>query len=329
MGKKKKSSPSPAVKKNNSNHNIFQIKGKRTTDFQIDANLELINDDVESNESLIKNETVVKKTEENKQDSHTSTVEAIDNELNSSSSIQEEKTTTKGEEQKVDLGTKDGRLITKDEEVEEQLTEEETTSVANEETKETNDDFSTTGEIDSSKEQQLLEKEQKRLEKEYSKTSLKECVWLTVAPLTVVGLLAYYTNIAILALQDPTTSIKDDTTVSVETETPSTEIEMETETEEPAITPEENTENQTEQPPVDTVIPETQEPKTYKGFSNYKSLNVRSEPSQTSKIIGSLTLNQEVEILELATDTLNWHKINYNGQEAYVREDFITIPENQ
>ena len=329
MGKKKKSSPSPTVKKNNLNNNIFQTKGKRTTDFQIDANLELVNDDFEQNEQLKHEETVVKEMEDNKQELHPSITETNDNELNSLSSIQEEETTTKDKKQKVDSGTKDGRLITKDEEVEEQLTEEKTMSVTNEEMEEIKENTSVISETDSSEEQQSLKDEQKRLEKEYSKTSLKERVWLTVSPLAVVGLIAYYTNIGILALQDPTISIEDDTTVSVEIETPSTETETETEIETPVTTPEENVENQTEQTPTEPISPETQEPKTYKGFANYKSLNVRSEPSQTSPIVGSLTLNQEVEILELATGTLNWHKINYNGQEAYVREDFITIPENQ
>ncbi|MFD3448771.1 SH3 domain-containing protein [Microbacteriaceae bacterium 4G12] len=56
------------------------------------------------------------------------------------------------------------------------------------------------------------------------------------------------------------------------------------------------------------------------GIVNATSLNVRNSPATSGKIIGSLTKNQSVLILEKSN---GWAKIQFNGKEAYVSLDFV------
>ena len=55
-----------------------------------------------------------------------------------------------------------------------------------------------------------------------------------------------------------------------------------------------------------------------------RNLNVRSDASLDSKIVGSIPRNQEVEILDYNKDS-QWVKIMYNGKPQYVYKDFIKM----
>lgn len=148
------------------------------------------------------------------------------------------------------------------------------------------------------------ERQQKRLEKSYAKPRLGERIWLIFSPIVVLALILYYAYIGFLTYQH-----------TLGTHTPSGSLSEMNE----GLTSDESVE-------LNELIEEL-EKKTYQGFSNYNNLNVRSEPSEASTILGTLSLNEEVKILELATESLNWHKIDYQGQDAYVREDFIVVSE--
>ncbi|WP_455538923.1 SH3 domain-containing protein [Terrisporobacter sp.] len=52
------------------------------------------------------------------------------------------------------------------------------------------------------------------------------------------------------------------------------------------------------------------------------NLNVRSGPSTSSSIIGTLNSNQTVEILGKSS---NWYKIDYNGKEGYISSSYIKL----
>lgn len=155
--------------------------------------------------------------------------------------------------------------------------------------------------------QQEEAKQLKRLEKSYAQAGLIERIWLIFAPTMILVLIGYYSYIGILAFQHAT-ELK---LPLIPTETPVTED----------LPLEEEKDSSTEE------LTETLEKQTYHGYANYNTLNVRSEPSETSTILGTLSLNETVEIIELATETMNWHKIKYQDQEAYVREDFIVVPD--
>ena len=54
------------------------------------------------------------------------------------------------------------------------------------------------------------------------------------------------------------------------------------------------------------------------------NLNVRTDASINSSVIGSLPRNEKVEILDYDKNS-NWVKINYNGKPAYVYKDFVKM----
>ena len=58
------------------------------------------------------------------------------------------------------------------------------------------------------------------------------------------------------------------------------------------------------------------------GWVNADALNVRSEPSTESTVIGLLPTNHKVVITSTEN---NWHKISYNGSFAYVSADYVVI----
>ena len=52
------------------------------------------------------------------------------------------------------------------------------------------------------------------------------------------------------------------------------------------------------------------------------NLNVRSGPSTSNGVIGSLKLNTTVEILSVSNE---WYKIDYNGKEGYISSSYIKL----
>ena len=52
------------------------------------------------------------------------------------------------------------------------------------------------------------------------------------------------------------------------------------------------------------------------------NLNVRSGPSSSNSLMGTLKINSTVEILGRNN---NWYKIDYNGKEGYVSSSYITL----
>ena len=62
------------------------------------------------------------------------------------------------------------------------------------------------------------------------------------------------------------------------------------------------------------------------GIINVNNLNVRSENSTSSKVIGSLPLNTKVNIIESKN---GWHKIDYNGKDAWVHGDYVDLDSKQ
>ena len=74
-------------------------------------------------------------------------------------------------------------------------------------------------------------------------------------------------------------------------------------------------------------IAAAEEANKYEGKTNSK-VNVRAEASEKGSKVGMLDAKVTVTIYSKEN---NWYKIDYNGQKAYVREDFITTsgPSNQ
>ena len=58
------------------------------------------------------------------------------------------------------------------------------------------------------------------------------------------------------------------------------------------------------------------------GIVSASSLNVRSSPNASSRILGTLSNGQEVEIY---SETGSWYEINYSGSVAYVHSGWIDI----
>jgi len=54
------------------------------------------------------------------------------------------------------------------------------------------------------------------------------------------------------------------------------------------------------------------------------SLNVRSDPAQTSQRIGALTNGQVVDLMEIVEDG-EWAKIKFNDQIGYVLTKFLDL----
>lgn len=62
------------------------------------------------------------------------------------------------------------------------------------------------------------------------------------------------------------------------------------------------------------------------GYVDATSLNVRSEPSTSSKILGSLAQRASISILGQSG---NWYKIQYNNKEAYVHKSYVSLSSSQ
>jgi uncharacterized protein YgiM (DUF1202 family) len=67
-------------------------------------------------------------------------------------------------------------------------------------------------------------------------------------------------------------------------------------------------------------------PQPRTGFVDAASLNVRSEPTTASKILGSLLNKTSISVLG---QTGNWYKIQYNNQEAYVHKSYVSFSSTQ
>ena len=58
------------------------------------------------------------------------------------------------------------------------------------------------------------------------------------------------------------------------------------------------------------------------GISTSNNLNVRSGPSSSNGAIGTLKLNEKIEILGTSND---WYKVDFNGKEGYVSSSYIKL----
>lgn len=95
------------------------------------------------------------------------------------------------------------------------------------------------------------------------------------------------------------------------------------ETTAPEITTEATTEVMpTTEAPTKPTEPETEAPKIYKTKSK---LNVRSEPSTNGTKLGSLASGTVVEFVETYDD--KWTVIMFEGKQAYIATEFLTISE--
>ena len=69
--------------------------------------------------------------------------------------------------------------------------------------------------------------------------------------------------------------------------------------------------------------------KVYAAINSYvvkaTNVNIRKGPGTNYDILGRITIGYRIESLGAVADSTNklWHKFNYNGNIAYVREDFI------
>lgn len=61
--------------------------------------------------------------------------------------------------------------------------------------------------------------------------------------------------------------------------------------------------------------------KTYNGWIKATSLNVRSKPSTSSKIVGHLSFNKKVVYSKVNS---NWYKIKYKNKDAYIRSKYVS-----
>lgn len=58
------------------------------------------------------------------------------------------------------------------------------------------------------------------------------------------------------------------------------------------------------------------------GTVKEKSLNIRSNPSSSSKLVGTLSYNERVEILE---ENNGWYKINFKGMKGYIDSSYLNL----
>ncbi len=58
------------------------------------------------------------------------------------------------------------------------------------------------------------------------------------------------------------------------------------------------------------------------GSVTSSTLNVRSGPSTSNKIIGTLNINETIEILGKSND---WYKVDYNGRQGYVTSSYLKL----
>ena len=79
----------------------------------------------------------------------------------------------------------------------------------------------------------------------------------------------------------------------------------------------------TETPP-ETAAPSTEAPKIYTTTSK---LNVRSEPSTDSTRLGSLASGTVIDYVDTYDD--KWTVIMFEGREAYVATEFLTVSESE
>lgn len=61
---------------------------------------------------------------------------------------------------------------------------------------------------------------------------------------------------------------------------------------------------------------------TYIVNTQSSNLNVRKEPNTTCEIVGKLAKGTEIEVSEISN---GWATISFNGQKAYVSEQYIKI----
>lgn len=68
--------------------------------------------------------------------------------------------------------------------------------------------------------------------------------------------------------------------------------------------------------------PTITQPESLKGIVTANHLNVRSKPSNSGKVYGTISKNTEITILE---EIQGWYKISYNNKSGYVYSKYVTI----
>ena len=61
------------------------------------------------------------------------------------------------------------------------------------------------------------------------------------------------------------------------------------------------------------------------GTVNAKALNLRANPTTTSAIVGKVYSKETVQITDLTGKSDAWYKVNFQGKQAYAKQEFITL----
>lgn len=62
-------------------------------------------------------------------------------------------------------------------------------------------------------------------------------------------------------------------------------------------------------------------------FNVTTCLNLRKAPSTSAARVGTIYNGTQVVVLETFVEDYTWHKISYNGKEAYVHRDYLKFPD--
>ncbi len=63
-------------------------------------------------------------------------------------------------------------------------------------------------------------------------------------------------------------------------------------------------------------------------FNVTTCLNLRQTPSTSATRVGTIYNGTQVVVLETFVEDYTWHKISYNGKEAYVHRDYLKFPDS-
>lgn len=89
----------------------------------------------------------------------------------------------------------------------------------------------------------------------------------------------------------------------------------------PVVTDENGTVAVSEEPEEPTVTPEPEEKILYATPDATDTVNVRSGAGTNYDKLGSASSGQEFEVISVLTS--GWTKLNYNGQEGYIHNDYL------
>ncbi len=89
----------------------------------------------------------------------------------------------------------------------------------------------------------------------------------------------------------------------------------------PVVTAENGTVAVSEEPEEPTVAPEPEEKILYATPDATDTVNVRSGAGTNYDKLGSASSGQEFEVISVLTS--GWTKLNYNGQEGYIHNDYL------